>query len=134
MSGSDHPAPGVSLTGVRVFVRGVRVEAEIGLYDHERGRTQPLVIDVTLTLEPKPARHLRDTLNYELVASAARALASGGHIELVETFAERLALACLEDPRVLQAVVRIEKPQALEVADAAGAEITMVRTPHMDKT
>lgn len=115
------------LTGARVFVRGLRVNAEIGLYDHERGRTQPLVIEVVLTLEPKSARHLRDTLNYELVAEAAEALARGGHIELVETFAERLAGACLADPRVIEAVVRIEKPEALASADAAGAEIVLQR-------
>ena len=118
----------VRLTGARVFVRGLRVNAEIGLYEHERGRTQPLVIEVILTLEPKSARHLRDTLNYELVAEAAEALARGGHIELVETFAERLAIACLADPRVIEAVVRIEKPEALMSADAAGAEITLGRT------
>ena len=115
------------ITGARVFVRGLRVNAEIGLYEHERGRTQPLVIEVVLTLDPRPARHLRDTLNYELVAEAAEALARGGHIELVETFAERLASACLADPRVIEAMVRIEKPEALASADAAGAEITMAR-------
>ena len=118
----------VRMTGLKVFVRGLRVEAEIGLYDHERGRTQPLVIDAALTLAPSPPQHLRDTLNYELVASAAEALANGGHIELVETFAERLALACLADPRVLEARVRIEKPDALRSADAAGAEIVLLRT------
>ncbi len=121
------PATETRLSGVRVFVRGIRVQAEIGHHDHERGRTQPLVIDVSLIVEPQPARRLRDTVNYELVAGAAVALASGGHIELVETFAERLAIACLDDSRVLEAAVRIEKPEALSVADAAGAEITMVR-------
>ena len=31
-----------------VFVRGLEVEAGIGVYDHEQGRLQRLVIDVTL--------------------------------------------------------------------------------------
>ncbi len=117
----------IRLNGARVFVRGLRVDAEIGLYEHERGRTQPLIIEVVLDLAPKSARHLRDTLNYELVAEAAETLARGGHIELVETFAERLALACLADDRVIEARVRIEKPEALASADAAGAEIVMRR-------
>ena len=93
-----------------VFVRGLEVEAGIGVYDHEQGRLQRLVIDVTLELEPRPIERLGDTINYETVANAARAIAADGHVGLVETFAERLARACLEDRRVLRAVVRIEKP------------------------
>ena len=30
----------------KVFVRGLKVDAHIGVYKHEKGRTQPLVIDV----------------------------------------------------------------------------------------
>jgi dihydroneopterin aldolase len=47
---------------------------------------------------------------------------------VVESFAERLATACLGDPRVLKARVRVEKPLALAPhAAAAGVEITAVR-------
>ena len=35
--------------------------------------------------------------------------------------------ACLEDPRVLTARVRIEKPEALEGAAAAGVEVVAAR-------
>jgi dihydroneopterin aldolase len=47
--------------------------------------------------------------------------------ELVETFAERLALDCLLDARVRGVTVRIEKPGALEAAAAAGCELTYRR-------
>ena len=70
-----------------VFVRGLEVEAGIGVYDHEQGRLQRLVIDVTLALEPRPIEKLGDTINYETVAEAARAIAAEGHVGLVETFA-----------------------------------------------
>lgn len=110
-----------------VFVRGLEVEAGIGVYDHEQGRLQRLVIDVTLELEPKPIERLGDTINYETVANAARAIAAEGHVGLVETFAERLARACLEDRRVLRAVVRIEKPGALQGVIAPGCEIVLGR-------
>ncbi|VXB69329.1 dihydroneopterin aldolase [Brevundimonas sp. G8] len=110
-----------------VFVRGLEVEAGIGVYDHEQGRLQRLVIDVTLELEPKPIERLGDTINYETVANAARAIAAEGHVGLVETFAERLARACLEDRRVLRAIVRIEKPGALQGVIAPGCEIVLGR-------
>jgi len=67
-----------------VFVRGLEVEAGIGVYDHEQGRLQRLVIDVTLELEPRPIERLGDTINYETVANAARAIAAEGHVGLVE--------------------------------------------------
>ena len=110
-----------------VFVRGLEVEAGIGVYDHEHGRLQRLVIDVTLELEPRPIERLADTIDYETVANAARAIAEAGHVGLVETFAERLARACLEDGRVRRATVRIEKPGALNAVAAPGCEIVLAR-------
>lgn len=110
-----------------VFVRGLEVEAGIGVYDHELGRLQRLIIDVSLELEPKPIERLGDTINYETVANAARAIAAEGHIGLVETFAERLARACLGDHRVQKATVRIEKPGALQAVIAPGCEIVLSR-------
>ncbi len=113
--------------GLTVFVRGLRVEAGIGVHDHEQGRLQPLVIDVTLELVPASVERLADTINYETVAQAARAIVTEGHVGLVETFAERLALACLDDARVRRCTVRIEKPGALEAAAAAGCEVVLAR-------
>jgi dihydroneopterin aldolase len=112
----------------KVFVTGLRIDAEIGVYRHEIGRHQPLVVDVELDVPTAGAERLADTLNYESILTAARRIAAVGHIELVETFAERLARACLEDARVTRARVRVEKPLAL-APDAAGAgvEITVIR-------
>ena len=112
----------------RVFVTGLKVQAEIGVYRHEIGRQQPLVVDVELDVPTAGAERLSETLNYETILQAARAIAGGGHIELVETFAERLARACLADARVTQARVRVEKPLALAPdAVGAGVEITLTR-------
>jgi dihydroneopterin aldolase len=112
----------------KVFVTGLKVQAEIGVYRHEIGRVQPLVIDVELDVPTAGAERLSETLNYETILEAARTIAAGGHIELVETFAERLGAACLADPRVTKARVRVEKPLALAPdAVAAGVELTVVR-------
>ena len=112
----------------KVFVTGLRIQAEIGVYKHEFGRHQPLIVDVELDVPTAGAERLADTLNYETILSSARAIADVGHIELVETFAERLARACLDDPRVTRARVRVEKPLALAPhATGAGVEITVVR-------
>jgi dihydroneopterin aldolase len=112
----------------KVFVRGLAIQAEIGVYSHERGRRQPLIVDVELDVAAAGWRHLGDTVNYETVVAAAQAIAAAGHIGLLESFAQRLARACFAEPRVLRARVRVEKPEALAPhAAAAGVEIVAVR-------
>ena len=112
----------------KVFVRGLAIEAEIGVYPHERGQRQPLLVDVELDVAAGGWRALADTVNYESIAEAARAIAAAGHIGLVESFAQRLAEACFAEARVLRARVRVEKPLALAPhAAAAGVEIVAVR-------
>lgn len=114
--------------GSKVFVTGVEVQAEIGVYRHEVGRLQPLRVDIELDVPVGGAERLADTLNYETLLKAAQDVAAQGHIQLVETFAERLARACLADPRVTRARVRVAKPLALAPhATGAGVEIVVAR-------
>lgn len=125
---STDEQPATRVVGVKVFVRGLAVEAEIGVYKHEHGRLQPLVVDVEMDVAASGFERLADTVNYESVGEAARAIVAEGRIDLVETFAERLAHACLTDSRVTRVRVRVEKPLALAPhAQAAGVEITAVR-------
>lgn len=108
----------------RVFVRALRVEAEIGLHAHEQGRRQPLIVDVELDLTGEPWRSVHATVDYEKILAHARAVAEEGHTLLVETFAWRLALACLREAGVTRARVRVEKPLALAPhAEGAGVEV-----------
>ena len=121
------PRPAHRVVATKVFVRGLHLDAEVGVYAHERGRLQPLVIDVELDVAAAGFERLADTVNYETVAAAARAIAAEGHVGLVETFAERLATACLTDAQVRRCTVRIEKPGALDGAAAAGCEVVLAR-------
>lgn len=124
----EPTTPAVRTVMTKVFVTGLRVEAHIGVYDREVGATQPLVIDAELDVPTAGAERLADTVNYETIAAAAQEIAASGHIALVETFAERLAQACLADPRVTRARVRVDKPLAMApLAAGAGVEITVVR-------
>ena len=130
LSDTVQPFPGEVVTrpgGLRVFVRGLTIEAGIGIHAHEQGRLQTLIVDVVLDLAPRPVLHIAETLNYEIVAQAARALVAAGHIGLVETFAQDLAATLMDDSRVLRIVVRVEKPGALAGAAAAGCEVVLER-------
>lgn len=125
---ADTESSSCRIVVTKVFVRGLRVAAEIGVHPHEIGHTQPLIIDAELDVAAGGWNALGDTVNYEMIARAARSIAQQGHIDLVESFARRLAQACFEEPRVTRARVRIEKPLALAPdAEGAGVEITAVR-------
>ncbi len=116
------------LLASKIFVTGVKVQAEIGVYRHEIGRVQPLIVDVELDAPTGVSDRLADTFNYEAILQAAQEVAASGHIHLVETFAHRLAERCLADTRVSRARVRVEKPLALAPdAVAAGVEIVLGR-------
>lgn len=126
-----NPAPPSSLGRARVFIQGLDVMASIGVHPHEHDREQRIIVDVTLDLgELPPPRNdrLGETVDYQAVARQVEAFARDGHVQLVETLAERIAAWCLEDPRVIAATVRVAKPEALENAFAAGCEITRSRS------
>ena len=50
-------------------------------------------------------------------------MVAAGHVQLVETLAERLAEACLADDRILIARVRVEKLDVFADATSAGVEV-----------
>jgi len=114
--------------GVRhVFLRDMVLQASIGWYPHEHGGTQRVRINVDLGVDEDAdaADELRRVVSYETVAIAVRQIVATGHIKLVETLAERIAAACLTDPRVRLAWVQVEKLDVF--ADAAAAGVAIVR-------
>ena len=111
-----------------VFVRDLRLEAHIGVYQHEKGCTQPIRVNVDLTVnEATHGDHLANVVCYESVVNRIKAIVAAGHLNLVETLAERIADACLEDGRVSRARIRIEKLAAIPEAASVGVEIERAR-------
>ena len=72
-------------------------------------------------------------INYDDLVNAISHLASGPRINLLETFAERLAAAILVDPRARRAQIRIEKLERLPGEATLGIEITRRRTPETNE-
>lgn len=130
----DTPHIASSVRALRhVFLRDLVLSASIGVYPHEHAARQRVRINVDLGVEDDGARALsrarvgRDELSrvvdYEKVAATVRGIVAGGHVRLVETMAERIAEACLADPRVHLARVRVEKLDIFADATSAGVEI-----------
>ena len=107
----------MSDTCISIGVRGAEVSADIGMLAHEIGRPQLLRISATLRIRRPDSDRIDATLDYKRIVDAAEVL-GGQRIALIETFAHRLAWACLEDPRVEHADILVEKPQALASGNA----------------
>jgi dihydroneopterin aldolase len=108
-----------------VFIRDLVLECSIGVHAHERGARQRVRINLDLGVQERPGfdDHLADVVCYEEIAAKVRAIVGAGHVNLVETLAERIAEACFEDLRVRMARVRIEKLDVFADAASVGVEI-----------
>ena len=128
MDERPNPDPG-SCGSCRLFVRDLVLDARIGIHPHEHGRTQRVRINLDLIVDPPagPAGPVRDNIadvvSYELLVEAARRRVAEGHINLVETLAERLAQDCMSHRRVRRARVCVEKLDVYNDAGSVGVEI-----------
>jgi dihydroneopterin aldolase len=121
-----------------VFLRDMVLPANIGVHAHEHGAPQRVRVNIDLGVADLPAEGLsrpavgRDRLSrvvdYEAVADTVRAIVSNGHVLLVETLVERIAEACLVDPRVELARIRVEKLDVFPDMTSAGVEIERHRS------
>jgi len=126
-------APDAAARLRRVFVRDLEVQARLGIHPHEKAAPQRVRIGIELLVDDAWAPsaigpdEMRRVVDYTSLVEAARAAAADRHTLLVETLAERIAMAALADPRVQRARVRVEKPDAFSDAAGVGVEVERVR-------
>lgn len=126
-SGSIASAQTLAVRRNMIFVRDYVIDCNIGVYAEEKGVTQKVRLTVEAELGPA-VRSARDDMaevpSYTDIIDAIHDSMAGGHINLVETFAERIAARCLADPRMTSIRVCIEK---LERGPVRGVEIVRAR-------
>ena len=125
-----HPSTAAARM-MKVFVRDLVLAARIGVYQHEKLGTQRVRINLELICTEHPAINddLNNVVNYAELVAQVRAIVDAGHINLVETLADRIAQLCLGDRRVQTAKVRIEKLDVFNEAESVGVEIERTRNP-----
>ncbi len=117
----------------RVFVHDLVLAVSIGAYDFERNKTQRVRfnIDADVRRAGHLAEDMRDVFSYDVIVDTIRLVFSRGHVDLVETVAERVADALLAHPRLVAIKVRVEK---LDVIDGSvGIEISRARASQAGK-
>jgi dihydroneopterin aldolase len=114
----------------RIRVIDLVLPATIGIYDHEKLGPQRVRINVDLKVAQHGGRHDDDiakVLSYEDIVNGIKAIIAGGHINLVETLAERVVDLCLADSRVMAARVGVDKLDVVPEAASVGVEIERTR-------
>ena len=105
----------------RICVRDLVVGCHIGVHDYEKGAPQRVRVNAELLVEGRIGRdEFRHVVNYETIVDGIRALSRGRHINLVETFGDRILDLCCGDARVVAAQVRIEKLDVYPEAESIG--------------
>ena len=117
----------------RIALIGLQLGAGIGVYEHEQGVEQRLIVDVELEVQGLSQVAATDalaaTIDYDEVAEICREVVRSRHHNLIETVAEKIAGRVVElDARIGQVTVRVEKPGAVAGARTVRVEITRKRS------
>lgn len=113
----------------QIHIRELRFRCLIGTLHEERIEKQDVVVNVTLWADLRAAcrtDRIEDTVDYKAVKKEILAVGEQSQFHLIEALAQRIADLCLQDERIRQVRVCVEKPAALRFAKTVAVDI--VRT------
>ena len=114
----------------RITLTGVRAFGYHGVYPDEKREGQEFVVDAALSLSLRRAAEtddVVDTVHYGELAERLVAVVEGEPVDLIETLAQRLADAALDDARVDAVTITVHKPQAPITVPFGDVAVTITR-------
>jgi dihydroneopterin aldolase len=109
-----------------VFLRDLRVETVIGVYEWERKIRQTVCLDLEFASDVRRAAasdDIADAVDYKAVATRLIDFIGRSEFQLVETLAERVAEVVLSEFPVPWVRVSLSKPGAMRGSQAVGVII-----------
>lgn len=106
-----------------VYIRDLRIETIIGIYDWEREVKQTVSLDLEMATDIRAAARTDDiahALNYKAVSKRLIDYVENRHALLVESLAEEVAVLVLEEFPVPWLRLRLSKPGAVRGAQDVG--------------
>ncbi len=113
----------------QIRLSGVTARGTHGVFDFERREGQDFTVDVVLHTDISAAAASDDltrTTHYGELAVTVADIVRGDPVDLIETLAERIALACLAPAGVFAADVAVHKPQA-PITETFGDVVVAIR-------
>lgn len=115
----------------KILIKDLVARCIIGVGKEERRDKQDVVINIVLAVDLRKAGEtdrLEDSVDYRALKKRIVRMVEDSEYHLVEALAEHIAQICLEDARVQEAQVTVEKPSALRFARSVGVEIRRCRS------
>ncbi|HIL93316.1 MAG TPA: dihydroneopterin aldolase [Cycloclasticus sp.] len=106
-----------------IFLRNLRIETIIGIFDWERKVKQTVFFDIEMATDIRKAAasdHIDDTLDYKSLSKAMIDFVEQSNFQLVETLAEKVAELIINDFNVPWLKLTLNKKGALRHADDVG--------------
>lgn len=120
---SEAAAPAMAGERLSVRVEKLRLEAEVGVYASEHGRTQPITVGLEAEVDETataPGADLSHAVNYAALAETIRQVVASRHHELLEDLVQHICDVIFKDPRVKRIRLVIDKLTALDDAQSVG--------------
>jgi dihydroneopterin aldolase/2-amino-4-hydroxy-6-hydroxymethyldihydropteridine diphosphokinase len=114
----------------QIELRGLRVRGRHGVLAFERRDGQDFLVDAVLSLDTRPAAATDDltlTVDYGTLSERLAQIVAGEPVQLIETLAQRLASACLDEPAVQRVRITVHKPQAPISLPFSDVAVTITR-------
>ena len=118
-----------------VFIKNLKLDVIIGIYDHERTQTQPITLNVEMAWDNRPAGRSDDitlTLDYEKVSNYIKAFARDSAFLLVERFTEVLAEKLIMEFNIEALTLELNKLTAIPDTDAVGVKISRTKADYLN--
>ncbi|RLA44532.1 MAG: dihydroneopterin aldolase [Gammaproteobacteria bacterium] len=115
-----------------VFIRELRADTVIGVYDWEREIRQSVVLDLEMAGDiPRAAASDRidDALDYAAISTRVLSFIEGSEFQLLETLAEQIAALIMREFHVPWLRLRLSKPGAVVQAREVGVLIERGERP-----
>ena len=113
-----------------IFLNDFTLQANVGVYKHEKEKTQPIKINVIAKVRnPKRINdnNLQSVVCYNQISKKIKKIIKSGHTILLEKLAEKIFQECFKNKRIETMKIRLEKPEAIEGAGGAGIEVERSR-------
>jgi 7,8-dihydroneopterin aldolase/epimerase/oxygenase len=115
----------------KIFIRALKTEAIIGIFDWERQVKQTVIIDIEIGADVRKAAlsdSIKDTLNYKRVAKRVLGFVEASQFHLVETLAEHIAMLILEEFGIAWVGIVLSKPGAVRSSRDVGVALERDRS------
>ena len=114
-----------------IFLNDFLIQANIGVYKHEKEITQPLRINIIAKVKnPRKINdnNLNSVVCYNQISKKIKKIIKSGHTILLEKLAEKIFEECFKNKRIETMKIRLEKLDAIQDAESAGIEVERSRS------